>query len=141
MLIHAYNTPALEKGRPGAKAAVVVNSSGRAGRRWMREEQAATAVLTRGFDEVRVLLTTGPGSAEELTRNALQSGVDVVFAVGGDGTLNEVVNGFFTEDKLDILVRACSLSRQRQVHQWESTNAAVPPCADEKHRYDIIPLA
>src|SRR5207237_2489341 len=35
----------------------------------------------------------GPGHATELARAAAASGVSVVFACGGDGTLNEVVNG------------------------------------------------
>ncbi len=39
-------------------------------------------------------LTTGPGDATHLTRQTLLSGAEVVVCVGGDGTLNEVVNGF-----------------------------------------------
>jgi len=36
--------------------------------------------------------------ASELTRKALESGYRTIVAVGGDGTLNEVVNGFFRAD-------------------------------------------
>lgn len=39
--------------------------------------------------------TERPMHAVDLTRGALASGHDLVVAVGGDGTINEVVNGFF----------------------------------------------
>jgi diacylglycerol kinase (ATP) len=43
------------------------------------------------------MLTAGPGDATMLTRRALQQGAEVVVCVGGDGTLNEVINGFFRQ--------------------------------------------
>jgi len=39
--------------------------------------------------------TEGAMHAADLTRDALRQGHDLVIAVGGDGTINEVVNGFF----------------------------------------------
>ena len=39
--------------------------------------------------------TERPMHAAEVTRDALVGGHDLVIAVGGDGTINEVVNGFF----------------------------------------------
>ncbi len=38
-------------------------------------------------------LTKGPGHATELARQARVEGQDLVVAVGGDGTVNEIVNG------------------------------------------------
>jgi diacylglycerol kinase (ATP) len=40
-----------------------------------------------------VLLTEGAGHARELARESVRSGVETVVAAGGDGTLNEVLNG------------------------------------------------
>ena len=38
--------------------------------------------------------------AEELTRQAIKQGAKLIIAIGGDGTINEVVNGFFEDGKL-----------------------------------------
>src|SRR5712691_2811485 len=43
--------------------------------------------------------TERPMHAASLTREALGKGCDLIIAVGGDGTINEVVNGFFEEPK------------------------------------------
>ncbi len=44
-------------------------------------------------------LTEGPGHATELARAGLVGGVERVVAVGGDGTNNEVINGFFHDGR------------------------------------------
>lgn len=41
--------------------------------------------------------TQGPRTAESFTRQALRAGAEMIVAVGGDGTLNEVANGFFLD--------------------------------------------
>ena len=46
-----------------------------------------------GWDDFAVWLTQAPGHATELAREAVASGADVVVAVGGDGTVNEVARG------------------------------------------------
>jgi diacylglycerol kinase (ATP) len=37
--------------------------------------------------------TTGPGTADRIAREAIENGSDLIIAAGGDGTLNEVMNG------------------------------------------------
>ena len=37
--------------------------------------------------------TSGPGDATKLAREAVERGADLILALGGDGTINEVVNG------------------------------------------------
>ncbi|MEN8149516.1 MAG: diacylglycerol kinase family protein [Planctomycetota bacterium] len=49
--------------------------------------------LGTGGAEVTPLDTEGPGHAIDLAREAGERGCDVVVAVGGDGTMNEVLNG------------------------------------------------
>lgn len=43
--------------------------------------------------QVELVTTTAPGEATALARQAAATGSRVVFACGGDGTINEVVNG------------------------------------------------
>lgn len=42
-------------------------------------------------------ITTGAGEAKQLTAKAITNGARLVVCVGGDGTLNEVVNGFMEQ--------------------------------------------
>jgi len=77
------------------RTTVIVNpksQGGRLGKRW--PELADTIGRAFPFDEVR---TQGPGDATRLAREALRAGAERVVAIGGDGTVNEVVNGFFDE--------------------------------------------
>jgi diacylglycerol kinase (ATP) len=67
---------------------------GGADKKWPR-----IAALAKGrFGSFRALRTAGPGDAGRLTRQALLDGTQIVICIGGDGTLNEVVNGFMGEN-------------------------------------------
>jgi len=50
--------------------------------------------------QIKKSLTAFPGHATKIVQKALLTGYDLIVAVGGDGTFNEVINGFFRQDKL-----------------------------------------
>jgi len=54
---------------------------------------AFLGALQSGDTEVVHRATEGPGHAAEISREEADRGCDVVVAVGGDGTVNEVLNG------------------------------------------------
>jgi len=73
---------------------VIVNphsANGRTGRDWPALEKRIQEALG-DFDTRQ---TSGPMEASALAREAARDGCERVIAVGGDGTLSEVVNGLF----------------------------------------------
>lgn len=80
------------------KTFLVVNphsANGATGRHFGRILQAVRAAIGE-FDCAQ---TRAPMDATALTRQALRAGFECVVAVGGDGTVNEVVNGFWDEGR------------------------------------------
>jgi len=75
----------------------VVNPSGANGRTGKQWTQLLPHLRTRLADKCNICecITSGPSDAIDVTREAIKDGADAVIAVGGDGTLHEVVNGFF----------------------------------------------
>ncbi len=68
-----------------------VAANGRASKDWPR---VAKALEARGIS-YEVAFTRGRGDATRLTRQALEEGIREIVVVGGDGTVNEALNGFF----------------------------------------------
>jgi YegS/Rv2252/BmrU family lipid kinase len=76
------------------KVKAIVNSrsaNGRTAKRWKEYE----GILKRLFLHLDVDFTRSPMDAVGLTKGAINEGYELIISVGGDGTLNEVVNGFF----------------------------------------------
>lgn len=67
------------------------SAGGRTGRDWKEIEEA----LERVFPLMSFFVTTGPAQAAHMVRDALRDGHMEIVAVGGDGTINEALNGFF----------------------------------------------
>jgi YegS/Rv2252/BmrU family lipid kinase len=67
--------------------------AGRKPQRREREIRKAAAALEDAGIAVQLAPTTGPGAAEELARAAASRGGELILVCGGDGTINEVING------------------------------------------------
>ncbi len=81
------------------KIAAIINphsAGGRTGRRWPQ----IASQLEHRLGPVTAVFTGGQGDATRLTRELLSHGFNMIAGVGGDGTFNEVANGFIEEDKL-----------------------------------------
>ncbi len=61
-------------------------------------EKVAEELRVRGIDH-RLLPTSGPGHASELAQRAAEEGAPRILAVGGDGTVHEIVNGLVESDR------------------------------------------
>lgn len=72
---------------------IVNPAAGKCDRSVQVKTQAEKVFGSRGLD-YEVQISKGPGDCTRLAREAVQTGEEVrIYACGGDGTLNEVVNG------------------------------------------------
>ena len=67
------------------------SAGGKTGHDW----QAIEAALEKVFPLMSFFVTTAPTQAARMVRDALRDGHMEIIAVGGDGTINEALNGFF----------------------------------------------
>ena len=74
------------------RARVIVNPSSGRERGPDYIEALSTRLRTR-YDEVALVITTGEGDAARAAVVAVDDGCDALFVAGGDGTLNEAMNG------------------------------------------------
>jgi diacylglycerol kinase (ATP) len=87
------------------RATLIYNpiAGGYPARRQEQVRKAAEALRRSGF-VLAIQPTPGPGSAGSLAQAAARSGADLVIVCGGDGTINEAINGLATgETPLAIL--------------------------------------
>jgi YegS/Rv2252/BmrU family lipid kinase len=123
--------------------------------------RAANGATGRHFDDIssavrsavgehRHAFTERPMHASDLARRALREGADLVIAVGGDGTINEVVNGFFEEPAhgepprpvrqgaaLGILPRGTGGDLRRTIGLDRDLRACAPRLSGEARPIDV----
>ena len=107
------------------KPCVILNpraASGKAKRKW----PTVRSLLERTLGPVDARFTEAPNHATTLARDALDSGADLIVAIGGDGTLNEVANGFFRDGSAvssDAALALCPLGTGGDFRR----SAGIPP--------------
>ena len=79
----------------GIKNALLIYNptSGRRRKRRFEEIEKAVRILKDAGITIEIAATTAPGTAQGMAQLAVQQRQDLVIACGGDGTVNEVVNG------------------------------------------------
>lgn len=99
-----------ENAAVSATLEIIINpaaGNGSAGRNW---PGYARALTEQGY-AFHVHETTGPGDATTFARTLAEQGATTIVCVGGDGTVNEVVNGLIVDDRqFDPNVRLAIIS-------------------------------
>jgi diacylglycerol kinase (ATP) len=90
-----------------SKAHIVINPFSSSGKTARRKSRIIEEISRRLGSTPDVHVTSKPLEATELTRLAIKQGAELVIAVGGDGTVHEVVNGFAEQGAL--LNTSCQL--------------------------------
>lgn len=80
------------------KTKVIINPYS-ANRSTAKQWAAKSAFLKEKIGHYDAEFTTKAKEATSITQEALKDGYEQIIVVGGDGTVNEVVNGFFENDK------------------------------------------
>jgi YegS/Rv2252/BmrU family lipid kinase len=81
------------------KTQVIVNpesDQGRTRKRWKEIKEAIRSFIK----EYKCEFTEKPLQAIEITRSAIKSGAEMIIGVGGDGTMNEIANGFYENKRI-----------------------------------------
>ena len=78
---------------------IIFNPASAGGRTWKRRKLIVSEIR-KCWDDFIIEYTEKPGDAIAKTRHAIASGRNLLVAVGGDGTIHEVVNGFYTDGKM-----------------------------------------
>jgi diacylglycerol kinase (ATP) len=90
------------------KVHVIVNpfsARGRTEKKWSTIQSA----LREHFREFKYVFTEKPRQATEIARELIKDGFDLIIGVGGDGTLNEISSGFFSDYSGKVINQDASL--------------------------------
>lgn len=93
----AASEPAILPSKPADSLHVIVNPASGNGRGRKRWPKIADTLGKHGFN-YEVVFTNGPNDATRIAHDMAAGGAHTIVAVGGDGTVNEIVNGMLRDD-------------------------------------------
>ncbi len=116
------------------------SARGRALRAWMR---ARKKLIESGI-EFEECVTQSAGEGEDIARRAISQGVRRVIAAGGDGTISEVVNGYFDgrgnalnpDAAIGLIARGTGSDFQRSLADRSNESRIVSLLKSEARRID-----
>ncbi len=130
---------------PFGALAVIANPHAGRGRVGAEIPRLEHGLAARGLD-YRLWSTSGPGDAARLATAALEEGFRFLVAVGGDGTVQEVVNGMFRNGRTIVdepvlgVVAAnsgCDLARSFGL-PGDTQSACNHLLGDATYRFDVM---
>ena len=89
----------MDQATPNENSWLVIVNPNTGRRKGEKDWPEISALLTEAGFEFTAHLTTHRGHAMELAEKEIMAGFKKVIVVGGDGTLNEVVNGIFRQTR------------------------------------------
>lgn len=125
---------------PSTSTLIIVNPAAAGG--------SARKIWEKSFYQVRSVLgafetviTCKPGHATDITREAITSGYQKIIGFGGDGTLNEIINGFFEsheplnpDAKIGMLTQGTGRDLSRSLKLSRDLNRALEHIREDQSR-------
>ena len=114
----------LRKSAADTTTIIIVNPnscSGLTGKNWESLHASIRQVLG---ENLKVVLSKKPGDGTIIARKYLKRGFKSIMAIGGDGTLNEVANGFF--EPIEVLTGDDPTGRNLHLKSLAASAAPLP---------------
>jgi YegS/Rv2252/BmrU family lipid kinase len=114
----------LRKSAADATTIIIVNPNscgGLTGKNWESLHASIRQVLG---ENLKVVLSKKPGDGTIIARKYLKRGFKSIMAIGGDGTLNEVANGFF--EPIEVLTGDDPTGRNLHLKSLAASAAPLP---------------
>lgn len=124
---------------------LIVNPRAGAGRAGQHLDELRAAVARR-LPDAEIVLTQAQGHGRHLAREAARDGVRLLVAVGGDGTIHEIVDGLFDGEStisddlvLGIVPAGTGSDLRRSLELPEDRDAALATLANGRdRRVDVV---